>query len=109
MTHNHHRPPTTLRFLVVRLVREEKTQLAESRQMFHTVSSLRLQQEKLLCALTAGDLFDSGRILKARFRVSRPDRGKCSLLWNSGQSGRTPSWMQAFTGPFQDRVREAVR
>lgn len=35
------------------------------------------------------------------FNVSRPDRGNCSLLWNRGQSGRTPSWMQAFTGPWK--------
>lgn len=52
-----------------------------------------------------------GRILRARFTLSRPDRGKCSLLWNSGQSGRTPSWMQAFTGPFERprRIQASVR
>lgn len=44
-------------------------------------------------------LFALQRILKAMFSVRRPERGNCSLLWNSGQSGRTPSWMQAFTGP----------
>lgn len=32
-------------------------------------------------------------------RLCRPLRGSCSLLWKSGQSGKTPSWRQAFTGP----------
>lgn len=39
------------------------------------------------------------RILRAMLRLCRPLRGSCSLLWKSGQSGKTPSWRQAFTGP----------
>ena len=40
-----------------------------------------------------------GLLLWRILSASRPDMAKCSLLWNSGQSGRTPSWRDAFTGP----------
>lgn len=43
-----------------------------------------------------------GRILRASVRLKAPVRGRSSLLWNRGQSGWTPSWIQAFIGAWNN-------